>query len=407
MVAALNCWWPDGQVWRTTDGGSTWSPLWAWEAYPSLYKYYTYDDSLAPWIGPDYTNPDIVQQIGWWMEALVIDPFDSNHWLYGTGETVYGGHDLLNWDTTHNITLKSLADGIEEDAVQGLISPPAGPPLLSAVGDNGGFVHFDLLKAPTAAARFNPVWTTNVDLDFAGNVPSTIVRIGNSNGEFALSTDAGNTWSQNIGGTSNVNSGKIALSANGTNILWSSGNAGVLLSQAGGAFAPVSSLPSGAAIAADRKNDNVFYAAAGPKFFVSTDGGKTFTTAAGTLGGSTSPVKVAVNPKTSGDVWVSTDKGLFHSTNSGASFSAVSGITQAWAIALGAPESTNAYPAVFAAANVAAGSGGGIGYYRSDNGGKNWVKINDAAHGFGSISSNVLTADPRVYSRCVPPGLLC
>lgn len=80
---------------------------------------------------------------------------------------------------------------------------------------------------------------------------------------------------------------------------------------------------------------------------------------------------------------------------------------QAWAIALGAPESTNAYPAVFAAANVAAGSGGGIGYYRSDNGGKNWVKINDAAHGFGSISSNVLTADPRVYSRCVPPGLLC
>lgn len=102
----------------------------------------------------------------------------------------------------------------------------------------------------------------------------------------------------------------------------------MLLSQAGGAFAPVSSLPSGAAIAADRKNDNVFYAAAGPKFFVSTDGGKTFTTAAGTLGGSTSPVKVAVNPKTSGDVWVSTDKGLFHSTNSGASFSAVSGITQ-------------------------------------------------------------------------------
>lgn len=151
MVAALNSWWPDGQVWRTTDGGETWSPLWAWEAYPELYKYYAYDDSLAPWIGADYTDPAIVQQIGWWMEALVIDPFDSNHWLYGTGETVYGGHDLLNWDTVHNVTLKSLADGIEEDAIQGLISPPAGPPLLSAVGDNGG-----------TFTSFNPVGRTHV-----------------------------------------------------------------------------------------------------------------------------------------------------------------------------------------------------------------------------------------------------
>ena len=69
---------------------------------------------------------------------MAIDPFDSNHWLYGTGETVYGGHNLLQWDTAHNVTLKSLADGIEEDAIQSLISPPSGAHLLSAVGDNGG-----------------------------------------------------------------------------------------------------------------------------------------------------------------------------------------------------------------------------------------------------------------------------
>lgn len=95
-----------------------------------------------------------------------------------------------------------------------------------------------------------------------------------------------------------------------------------------------------------------------------------------------------------GDVWVSTDKGLFHSTNSGTSFTTVSGITQAWAIALGAPAKAGGYPALFAAANI-----GGIGYFRSDDAGVNWVKINDAAHGFGSASSNVLTADPRVYGR--------
>jgi xyloglucan-specific exo-beta-1,4-glucanase len=72
------------------------------------------------------------------MEGLAIDPFDSNHWLYGTGATIYGGHDLLQWDTTHNVTIKSLADGIEETSIQNLISPPSGPVLLSAVGDIQG-----------------------------------------------------------------------------------------------------------------------------------------------------------------------------------------------------------------------------------------------------------------------------
>ena len=99
-------------------------------------RYYKYDTSLAPWIS--VTDSTDTKQIGWMMEGLSIDPFDSNHWLYGTGETIYGGHDLLKWDTTRNITLKSLADGVEETSVQGLISPPSGPHLISAIGDVDG-----------------------------------------------------------------------------------------------------------------------------------------------------------------------------------------------------------------------------------------------------------------------------
>lgn len=72
------------------------------------------------------------------MEALVIDPFDSNRWMYGTGATIQGGRDLLKWDTTRNITLQSMADGIEETSVVGLISPPIGPHLISAVLDISG-----------------------------------------------------------------------------------------------------------------------------------------------------------------------------------------------------------------------------------------------------------------------------
>ncbi|KAK7694577.1 hypothetical protein QCA50_001763 [Cerrena zonata] len=380
MVAALNSWWPDGQIFRSTDGGSTWSPFWAWQSYPTINKYYKYDDTLAPWLGPDAVVTDLgTLQIGWMMESLVIDPFDSNHWLYGTGATILGGHDLLNWDSVHNVTLKSLADGIEETSVQGLISPPTGPSLISALGDIQGFVH-------------------DTDVDYAGNKPTNIVRIGttsdNSQGkQVALSTDSGKTWSQDYGAADGVSGGKVALSADGDTVLWRTSSNGVQVSQFTNPFSAVSSLPSDAAIASDKKNNTIFYGASGSKFYLSTDGGKTFA-AKGSLGSSTSPSKVIVNPSVTGDVWVSTDKGIFHSTDLGSTFTAVSGVSQAWAIALGAPAKTGGYPALFAAANI-----DGVGYFRSDDAGVNWVKINDAAHGFGSASANCLTADPRIYGR--------
>ncbi|KDQ63817.1 carbohydrate-binding module family 1 protein [Jaapia argillacea MUCL 33604] len=398
MVATLNSWYPDGNIYRSNNSGATWSPLWDWGAYPVVNRYITYDDSLAPWLGPDYTViTDGEKQIGWMMEGLSIDPFDSNHWLYGTGATIYGGHDLTKWDTIHNVTLKSLADGVEQTAVQGLISPPTGPPLLSVVGDIEGFVHYNLSQAP-AAEYANPTWATAADIDFAGNAPTNIVRIGTGDSstgkQVALSTDSGATWAQDYGAADNVEGGKVALSANGDIVLWRTSGNGVMVSQYTNNFTAVPTLPSTAAIASDKKNDSIFYGAAGSSFYLSTNGGTTFAATAGTLGASTSPVKVVVNPNITGDVWVSTDTGLFHSTNSGATFTAIPGITEAWGIALGAPATAGGYPAVFAAANI-----GIVGYFRSDDGGVNWVQINDAAHGFGSAASNPLTADPRIYGR--------
>lgn len=160
-------------------------------------------------------------------------------------------------------------------------------------------------------------------------------------------------------------------------------------------------MPSTAVIASDKLNNSIFYGAAGSSFYLSTDGGKTFA-AKGSLGASTSPVKVVVNLNVTGDVWVSSDAGLFHSTDLGSTFTAISGITEAWAIALGAPISAGKYPAIFAAASISSV----VGYFRSDDGGVNWVQINDAAHGFGSASSNVLTADPRIYGRYVHSTLV-
>lgn len=82
--------------------------------------------------------PGVLKELLTSHPGLNIDPFNSDHWYYGTGATIYGGYDLTNWDTIHNVTIESLADGVEETAVLGLISPPTGAHLLSAVGDIEG-----------------------------------------------------------------------------------------------------------------------------------------------------------------------------------------------------------------------------------------------------------------------------
>ncbi|KAF8757674.1 hypothetical protein RHS01_03578 [Rhizoctonia solani] len=397
MVAALNSWYPDAQIFRSRDSGATWSKLWEYNSSGGVNRYFGWDTSLAPWLNPP-GNTD-TKHAGWMIEGLSINPFDSNHWLYGTGATIYGGHDLTKWDTSaRNITLKSLADGVEETAVLALISPTSGANLLSGVGDIGGFVHSNFKTSPRAAYT-NPHYVTTPDMDYAGKKPATIVRIGNDGSDasikqIALSTDAGATWVPYAPTPGGLAGGKIAVSATGETILWRNSN-GVTVSRNSGAFTSVSGLSSNSAIASDKVNGTVFYAADGNKFYVSTSFGSSFSATSASLGSSSSPVKIASNTNKAGDVWVSTDKGLFHSTNYGASFTAAKGVTQAWAIGLGAPKTTGGAATIFAVATI----DGVTGYFRSDDEGNTWVQINDAAHGFGAVSSNPISGDPRVYGR--------
>jgi xyloglucan-specific exo-beta-1,4-glucanase len=128
----------------------------------------------------------------------------------------------------------------------------------------------------------------------------------------------------------------------------------------------VSSLPAGSVIASDKVNNSVFYAASGSIFYVSKDGGKTFASGAAPVAIS-SPSKIIAHTNVSGDVWLSGDKGLVHSTDFGASFTNITSVTRAWAIALGAPKTTGGYPALFANAII----GGVTGYFRSDDAGVN------------------------------------
>lgn len=330
------------------------------------------------------------------MEALSIDPFDSNHWLYGTGATMYGGHDLKLWDTTRNVTLKSLATGIEETAIYALLSPPGGPPLLSAVADIGGFIHNSLDIAPSQAFH-TPTYGTTHDIDYAGNSPANIVRTGESTAaiQIAVSNNYGLTWNPDYGGSLSIGPGPVAYSADATAVLLMSNTAGPLISRYTSTFAAVPSLPSGAAIASDKRNATVFYGCSAGKFYISSDIGVTFAQTA-SLGASTTCAQVRVHPTVAGDVWASTDTGLYHSTNYGSSFTQVgSGCTTGLKFALGAGSSSTAYPVIYGFFTV----DGVTALFKTEDKGVNWAMISDASHGFGAASANVVGADMATYGR--------
>jgi len=172
VVASLNSWWPDLQLFRSNDSGATWSRIWEWTNYPAKNLYYSYNTKKAPWIDASRQSDDS-KVLGWMVEALEIDPHDSDHWLYGTGLTMYGGHDLTKWDTVHNVTIESLAVGIEETAVQDVISIPGGPALLAATGDVGGFTFESNLRASPQIGWVNPLFSTNtgVGKSLSGSAP--------------------------------------------------------------------------------------------------------------------------------------------------------------------------------------------------------------------------------------------
>ncbi|KAK1856786.1 glycoside hydrolase family 74 protein [Colletotrichum chrysophilum] len=344
IVATLNSWWPDAQLFRSTDSGTTWKKIWEWANYPDMTLGYTQSTPKAPWIKTNFLDTD-TKDLGWMIESLEIDPTDSNHWLYGTGLTIFGGHDLTNWDTGAKVTIQALADGIEEMAIQELASAPGGSELLVAAYDNNGFTFKtkSVLDTSPQTTWANPMWASSVGVDYAGNKVANVVRVGNTAGtqQLAVSSDGGANWNINYAAGTTQYGGSVAYSADADTIIWSTATLGVQRSQNQGSLTTISSIPAGAIIASDKRNNTVFYGASGSSFYRSTDTGATFSTS-GTLSGATEIRHVEAHPAKAGDVWVSTNAGIFHSTDYGSTFSLVSSaLTNTNKVALGKGSGSN------------------------------------------------------------------
>jgi xyloglucan-specific exo-beta-1,4-glucanase len=427
MVATMNLWWPDEQIYRSTDGGLTWNQFWtldySQEPLPR-HNHFTIDYSLAPWLDwgrkdlptDERTGAEVRPKLGWMIGDLNIDPFNSDRMMYGTGATLYGSNNLTALDREETVVISVMADGIEETAILGLISPPSGAPLLSAIGDIGGFRHEDLSVAPEMIT--NPYFGNSTDIDYAEHDPNIVVRVGNSSGNdprMGVSTDNGitwfpaeNAWDEEEGDS--TSGGWVAVGADGDTILWSPERRGseqdrpVSFSRdLGQSWTASVGIPEGAVISSDRVNPNKFYGLKDGVFYISTDGGATFSasSAAGLPTVITSKFKAV--PDQEGHIWIAaardntendSSNGLWRSTDSGQTFTKLVNVEEAATIGLGKAAPGKEYMSLYSYARI----NGIMGIFRSDDEGSTWIRINDDQHQFAS-ANRTITGDPRIFGR--------
>lgn len=405
MATSQMSWWPDAQIFRSTDRGATWTRAWDFTSYPERSLRYNLDISGAPWLtfGKAANPPEPSPKLGWMMESFEIDPFNSNRAFYGTGATVYGTDNLTQWDAGGKIDLKVRAQGIEETAVLDLAAPPGSVQLVSGLGDIGGFVHADITKVPSQMFT-QPYQGTVRGVDFAEKSPATMVRVGEAvdgavESHIGISTSSGSSWWAGQQPAGVTGAGTVAMAADGSRIVWSPAGAGVHVSTTlGSSWTASTGVPAGAQVEADRVNPLKFYAFAAGTFYVSTNGGASFTAAATGLP-ATGNVRFAAVPGSEGDVWLAggatgSTYGMWRSTNSGASFAKLAAVTEGDSIGFGKAAPGKTYPTVYTSSKVS----GVRGIFRSEDAGATWIRVNDNQHQWAWTGSTI-TGDPDVYGR--------
>lgn len=390
MVSTLDRWIPGDDIFRSTDGGITWKGIRVKSER---------DSSVSPYLNWGRESAEF----GHWIGDVEIDPFDPNRVLYVTGATIWGSENITDVDSSDTTYWKVYAGGLEETAVLDLISPPSGVHLISGIGDLGGFVHDDLTISPRKGLISNPILTTGTGLDFAEKDPSIIVRVGNVRGEAknhgAYSLDGGETWIPFESEPSKTGGGKIAVSADGNFLVWSiwrtlpyySHDRGKIWTQCNGIKENIS-------VISDRINPNKFYAfdSYTGDLYISTDGGINFS-GKGTdiLSKPNERGRLYTVPTQENDLWLTMGKGgMYHSTNPDAYFTKLDNVQEAYALGFGKSAPNQNYPAIYMTGKI----GNGKGAFRSDDGGNNWVRINDDQHQYG-WTGQIIIGDPRIYGR--------
>jgi len=394
IMATTFCHWkPHDEIFRSTNGGATWTQLWQTNTT-------VWDHSSAPYTATRTPH---------WIGTIVINPFNSDQVLFTTGYGIWCCTNATAADAGKSTRWVFLDQGLEETVPLALISPPAGAHLISGVGDIDGFRHDNMDVSPAEGSFTGPRLSSTRDLAFAANKPEVVVRIGNGGRDLSahaiISEDGGKTWEALVsdppGG--NDGQGRIALSADGRTIVWvlQRGSASFTTDR-GVTWSKCARLPSGVSVVADPVNASRFYAFDGQtgKLMASTNSAATFEPTAAALPSSQGAGRgdgvLAATPGLPGDLWVgSRGIGLYHSTDGGASFTKLNKVGGVDALGFGKAAPGKTFPALYLLGNIEQLHA----YYRSDGDGQTWVRINDDQHQFGIPNRPMIIGDPRIYGR--------
>jgi photosystem II stability/assembly factor-like uncharacterized protein len=384
-VSTLDRWARGDEIFRTTDGGATWTPLLARSTFNHVGT--PYAKGLKPH----------------WISDLALDPTHPERLWFVTGYGVWAtdqAHASLT-DPAQKITWLFPNKGLEETVIDELISPPEGASLLSAMGDLGGFRHDDLTVSPRAGV-FQPLHGTNPSIAFAERAPAIMVRTHYGPTRGALSRDGGVTWTDFASAPAAATKhgpGIATISADGTRLVWLPKGSKVHVSTDGGATWQESADSPTATTewftygpVADRVNALKFYlyTAISGELYASEDGGvtwekrQTFPPESG---------KLRAEPGREGRLWLPTRDGLHVSSDGGRTFQLIAGVTAAHQVGFGAPAAGRTESAVFLDGTVRGESA----FFRSDDGGATWVRLSDERLRLGHVRT--IIGDARIPGR--------
>jgi photosystem II stability/assembly factor-like uncharacterized protein len=384
-------------LFRSIDGGRTWRAVFG--------KGGTFDYALAPYVQATPIH---------WMFDVEIDPSNPDHAMFTTG---YGGWETYNlsvMDSGKPTVWSVMSSGIEETVALDLLSPPRGAQLISAIGDYGGFVHWDLNR-PAPEGSFHPPYFGNTtSVGCAERKPEVIVRVGRASGHhpganIGYSLDGGKTWKPPVSMPKPDSAlGDIAVSSDGTTWVWVPEHSFAFLTRdRGRTWTASKGLPADTRVIADRLNPHKFYALAlfDGKLFVSRDDARSFAPQplhlpdglpleGGNRGdGRGGQDRIYATPGREGELWLAAFHALYGSPDSGKSFIRLARVQEIHAFGFGKSAPGASHPALYLAGTV----DGVRGIFRSDDKAATWARINDDRHQWALVLH--ITGDPKKYGR--------